>query len=62
MESLKDWRGIGPSLTFGPNQRQGSRSVFLTRCISGTEAEKLTDWVTSDIDIEEAIRRLTEGA
>lgn len=62
MESLKDWRGIGPRLTFGPNQRQGSRSVFLTRCISGTEAEKLTDWVTSDIDIEEAIRRLTEGA
>ncbi len=58
MESLKDFKGIGPSLTFGPDVRQGSRSVYLVRCISGTEYEKLTDWVTSTIDVDEAVRRL----
>ena len=58
MESLEDFRGIGPSVTFGPDTRQGTRSVMLLRCESGTEFEQLTPFMTSDIDIQEAIRRL----
>ncbi|MFQ5650031.1 MAG: ABC transporter substrate-binding protein [bacterium] len=58
MESIQDFKGIGPNITFGPGIRQGARSVFLARCKTGTELEILTDWVESDIDIEEAIRRL----
>ncbi len=61
MESIKDFKGIGPTITFGPNQRQGTRSVFLSQCVSATEAKQLTDWMTSDIDVEEAIRRMKEG-
>ncbi len=61
MESLKDFKGVGPKLTFGPGIRQGSRSVYLVRCKSATEYERLTDWVSSDIDIEEAVRRLNGG-
>ena len=58
MESLKDFQGIGPKLTFGPDQRQGSRSVYLIRVKEDGTAEKLTDWVTSDIDVQEVIARL----
>ncbi|MDQ7064802.1 MAG: ABC transporter substrate-binding protein, partial [candidate division KSB1 bacterium] len=47
MESIKDFKGIGPTITFGPNQRQGTRSVFLSQCVSATEAKQLTDWMTS---------------
>jgi ABC-type branched-subunit amino acid transport system substrate-binding protein len=58
LESLKDFKGVGPKITFGPNKRQGSRAVYLARCESATGAEILTDWIEADIDIQEAIRRL----
>ena len=58
MESLRDFKGIGPHVTFGPGERQGARSVFLARCNSATETEVLTDWVKSDISLDEAIQRL----
>jgi ABC-type branched-subunit amino acid transport system substrate-binding protein len=58
LESLNGFRGTGPEITFGPELRQGARSVVLMRCISANESEKLLDWTKSDVDVEEAVRLL----
>jgi ABC-type branched-subunit amino acid transport system substrate-binding protein len=58
MESIKDFKGIGPKITFGPNQRQGARATFIAKCGEGGKTIRLTDWLTSDIDIQEVIKRL----
>ena len=60
MESIKDFQGIGPKMTFGPNKRQGSRSFFLAKCVEGGKAIKLSEWMTSDIDVQEVLERLKE--
>ena len=56
MESLKDFQGIGPKITFGPDIRQGARSVFLGKCVEGGNAVRISDWMTSGIDIQKVIR------
>ncbi len=61
LETLDGWVGSGPPITYGPDQRQGTRAMFLARTIAGGTAEKLTDWIESGIDIEAAIRVL-EGS
>jgi ABC-type branched-subunit amino acid transport system substrate-binding protein len=58
LESLDGFQGIGPPLTYGPDRRQGSRSVFLARALEGGRAEPLTGWIESTIDIDQAIRAL----
>ncbi len=58
LESLNGFRGTGPEITFGSELRQGARSVILMRCVSATEAERLLDWTSSDVDVEEAVRLL----
>jgi hypothetical protein len=58
METLKDFQGIGPKITFGPNQRQGARSSFLAKCGEGGKTIQLTDWFTSDVDLYKVIDRL----
>jgi hypothetical protein len=58
MESLQGFQGLGPEITFGPDIRQGTRTTFLLRTVSGTEYEQLTDFTDAHIDIYEAIRRL----
>jgi len=45
-------------MSFGPKKRQGSRSFFIASCTEGGNAEKLTGWVTSDIDPYEVKKRL----
>jgi len=57
MESIKDYQGAGAKTTFGPNRRQGTDSVFLSKCLTESKAQRLTDWITSDISIEEVVRR-----
>jgi ABC-type branched-subunit amino acid transport system substrate-binding protein len=57
METLKDFQGMGGKLTYGPNQRQGGRASFLAKCTEEGKAVAFTDWMTSDIDVEEVIRR-----
>jgi hypothetical protein len=61
LESMDGWQGTGPPITFTPERRQGTRAMFLARAIEGGDAESLTDWIESDIDIEQAIRIL-EGS
>ncbi len=58
METIKDYQGIGPKITFGPNQRQGARSLFLAKCAEGGKPVRISDWLTSDIDLQEVIKRL----
>jgi branched-chain amino acid transport system substrate-binding protein len=58
METLKDFQGIGPKITYGPDQRQGTRSMFLAKCLEGAKVERLSDWMTSDIDLQKVLKRL----
>ncbi len=58
MESLKDFQGIGPKISFGPNQRQGTRSMFIAKCVEGGDLVQLSDWMTSDVDLEVLLKRL----
>jgi ABC-type branched-subunit amino acid transport system substrate-binding protein len=57
METLKDFQGISGPITFGKEQRQGLRSVFISKCvgkkmvIGGEEkivpmAEQLSSWIS----------------
>jgi branched-chain amino acid transport system substrate-binding protein len=58
LESLDGFQGMGAEVTFGPDRRQGARSVQLMRCVSATEYEMIADWTSPGIDAEEAVRRL----
>jgi branched-chain amino acid transport system substrate-binding protein len=58
MENIKDFQGIGPKISFGPNTRQGTRSSFIGKCTEGGGAVGLSEWMTSDVNVQEAIKRL----
>lgn len=58
MESLKDFQGIGPKVTYGPDQRQGTRSMFLARCEEGGKLTRISDWMNSDVDLQQVFKRL----
>jgi len=45
LEGLNKWDdGIGHNITFGPEERQGQKAVFIAKCEKG-KAVKLTDWI-----------------
>ncbi|MEE9609645.1 MAG: ABC transporter substrate-binding protein [Desulfatiglandales bacterium] len=58
MDTIKDFQGIGPKITFGPKQRQGARSVFLAKCAEGGKPVRLSDYMTSNIGVHEVIKRM----
>ncbi|MBU0988635.1 MAG: ABC transporter substrate-binding protein [Pseudomonadota bacterium] len=60
MDSIKDFKGIGPKISYGPKQRQGTRTVFLAKCLEGGKIERISDWMTSDIDVQKVIKRLSK--
>jgi ABC-type branched-subunit amino acid transport system substrate-binding protein len=45
METLKDWKGIGPPITFSPTERQGGKNVFYGKVRPDGTVERLTDWI-----------------
>ncbi|HYA93043.1 MAG TPA: ABC transporter substrate-binding protein [Thermodesulfobacteriota bacterium] len=49
METLKNWKGIGPPITYGkpttPMGRQGGRHVFYGKVKPDGNIERLTDWI-----------------
>ncbi len=48
LETLDQWNGgIGHDITFGPDERDGQKSVRICVCRDG-KAEPLTDWITAD--------------
>jgi ABC-type branched-subunit amino acid transport system substrate-binding protein len=58
LESLDGWKGAGPEITYGPNQRQGTSSVYLVKCLGPEEYEILTDYMDADLEINEVIERM----
>lgn len=59
METLREFQGIGPRITFGPNQRHGSQSSYLGKCTEGGKAVLISDLMDSDIDVREIIKRIS---
>jgi ABC-type branched-subunit amino acid transport system substrate-binding protein len=52
LEKLDGWDGgIGDAITFGPEERQGQKSVFLAKC-EGGKAVKISDWLSLDDEAE----------
>jgi ABC-type branched-subunit amino acid transport system substrate-binding protein len=45
METLKDWKGIGPPITYSATERQGGKSVFYGKIRPDGTVERLTDWI-----------------
>ena len=49
METLKDWQGIGPPITYGkptdPMNRQGGKHVFYGKVKPDGDIQKLTEWI-----------------
>ncbi len=58
MDSIKDFKGIGPKISFGPEKRQGTRSVFLAKCLEGGKIERISDWMTSDLNVQKMLKKL----
>ena len=58
MNSIKDFQGIGPKISYGPDKKQGTRSLFLAKCLEGGKMERLSDWMTSDIDLQDVLKKL----
>jgi len=45
MESIKNWNGgTTHSVTFGPNLRQGTNSIYIAKCENG-RAVRISDWM-----------------
>jgi len=45
METIKDWKGIGPPITYSPTERQGGKHVFYGKVRPDGTVERLSDWV-----------------
>jgi ABC-type branched-subunit amino acid transport system substrate-binding protein len=45
METLKDWKGIGPPISYSANERQGGKHVFYGKIRPDGTVERLTDWI-----------------
>jgi hypothetical protein len=58
METLKDFKGIGPKITFGPNRRHGSQSSYLGQCKERGKAVLISDLRAAKIDVDKVIERL----
>jgi branched-chain amino acid transport system substrate-binding protein len=44
METMKDWQGIGPPITFTPTERQGGKHVFLGQVQPDGSIKRLSEW------------------
>ena len=58
MESLQNWQGAGPAISYGPEDRQALRSMYLARCNGATKMEVLTDYIEGESDINALIAEL----
>jgi branched-chain amino acid transport system substrate-binding protein len=57
METIEGFQGIGPEISYAPDKRQGSHSFFIGRCEEGGKLTRLSGWMTSDIDLQEVVKR-----
>lgn len=57
MEGIKDFQGIGPKISYGPNKRQGTSASFVGKCGDGGKFLRISDWMPSDINVKQVIKR-----
>ena len=61
MGTIKDFKGTsGVPISFSENNHLGTRSLSIMRCKSGTEAEKISNIISSTSDVEGMIKMLEE--
>ena len=49
LNSIKNFQGIGPKITWTPTQHQGSDSVFIQQCGPNSSYIILQDWMVNDL-------------
>ncbi|MCD6570993.1 MAG: ABC transporter substrate-binding protein [Deltaproteobacteria bacterium] len=49
LNSLKDWQGIGPKITWTEKCHQGTDSIMIQKCGPGATYITLQDWATNDL-------------
>jgi ABC-type branched-subunit amino acid transport system substrate-binding protein len=49
LNSIKDFQGIGPKITWTPSKHQGSDSVFIQQCGPNSSYVILQDWTPNDL-------------
>jgi branched-chain amino acid transport system substrate-binding protein len=45
METMKDWQGTGPPITFTPTDHQGGKHIFFGQVQKDGSVKRLTDWM-----------------
>lgn len=59
MSGIKNYTGAGGiPVSFSKDNHLGNRSLYIMRCVSATEAERVSDLITGSADIEELIQQL----
>jgi ABC-type branched-subunit amino acid transport system substrate-binding protein len=58
MESIKDWTGTVNNITYGKDDHQALRSMFLAKCVGATEMDILTDYIEPQSDINAMVAKL----
>ncbi len=48
MEGLKNYKGILGHITYGPNQRQGQREIYISQAMKHGKFQQLTGWFTME--------------
>jgi ABC-type branched-subunit amino acid transport system substrate-binding protein len=49
LNSMKNFKGIGPSITWTPTQHQGTDSIQIQKCGPGSTYILLQDWTANDL-------------
>ena len=49
LNSMKDFQGIGPKVTWTPTQHQGTDSILIQKCGPNSSYILLQDWIVNDI-------------
>jgi ABC-type branched-subunit amino acid transport system substrate-binding protein len=49
LNSIKDFQGIGPEITFSPDVHQGTDSVMIHKCGPNSSYIVLQDWTSNDL-------------
>lgn len=60
MENIKGFKGMGIPVTFGADRRQGTRGAAMYRVTEDGLIERVSDYLVSDDNLDEAIKRLAE--
>ena len=60
MEKLQNFKGMGIPISFGEGKRQGTRGAAMYRVTETGEIERVSDYLVTDENLDEAIKKLSE--